>query len=119
MIKTIAGFFFILWGILDAIKYHLQASKIRKVKTAKEHSRMFLNMAIGNDIYRFIYFWYVNRDLYVLFTAFLAIIFMFEYWWMIYLYYPYKKRNKNRFKKPNIFIYVVNSLLPNSLRKHL
>jgi len=119
MIKEIAGVVFVVWGIIDAIKYHLQASKIRKVRSGREHSRMFLNMAIGNDIYRFVYFWYINRDLYVLFTALLAIVFMVEYWWALYLYYPYRYRNLNGFKRPNILIYLINSLLPNSIRRRL
>ena len=119
MIKAIAGAIFVIWGYLDAIKYHLQASKIRKVKSAKEHSRMFLNMAIGNDLYRFIYFWFIDRNIYVLITALLAIIFMLEYWFMIYLYYPYRRRNQKNFKKPSVFIYFINSLLPNRTRKHL
>jgi hypothetical protein len=119
MFKEFAGYLFILWGILDAIKYHLQASRIRKVKTAKEHSRMFLNMAIGNDLYRFIYFLFINRDYYVLFTALLAIIFMLEYWWEIYSHYPYRCRKLNNFKKPNITLYVINSILPNRIRRRL
>ncbi len=118
MIKEITGMIFILWGILDAYKYELQASKIRKVKSAKEHSRMFLNMAIGNDVYRLIYFWFINKDWYVLITALLAIIFMLDYWLQIYRFYPYRQK-KYQNKKPDILSYLVNSLLPNHLRKHL
>jgi hypothetical protein len=119
MIKEIAGYIFVIWGILDAYKYELQALKILKVKSAKEHSRMFLNMAIGNDIYRFVYFFFVNKDWYVLATALLAIVFMLHYWFMIYLHYPYRRRNYYNFKRPNAFIYFINSLLPNRVRKHL
>jgi len=119
MFNTIAGYVFIAWGIIDAIKYHLQAARIRKVKSGKEHSRMFLNMAIGNDLYRLLYFWFVNKDFYVLATALLAIVFMLEYWWELYLYYPYRNRTKCNFKRPDIFTYIVNSLLPNHLRRHL
>ena len=122
MIKEVSGLIFVIWGILDAYKYELQALKIRKVKSAKEHSRMFLNMAIGNDIYRFVYFWFINRDLYVLATAILAMVFMLHYWWEIYKFYPYKKYPKEVIKtmqRPNMLLYIVNSLLPNKIRKHL
>lgn len=119
MIKEMAGLIFIGWGVLDAVKYELQASKIRNVKSAKEHSRMFLNMAIGNDVYRLAYFWFINKDYYVLATAILAIIFMLDYWYQIYRFYPYRNRTKPNFKRPDIFTYVVNSLLPNHLRRHL
>lgn len=118
MLNEIAGYIFVIWGILDAVKYEIQAQKIRKVKSAREHSRMFLNMAIGNDVYRFIYFYFFNRDWYVLFTALLAIIFMLHYFWEIYKFYPYKIK-ANKIKRPSIILYTINSLLPNRIRKHL
>ncbi len=114
---TITGFF-------DAYKYHWQAQSIKKIKLAKGHSRKFMNAAINNDRARIFYlclfgYIYGKLDWYLLSSSLFAIIFMLECWYIIYLYYPYRHRGLIGFKRPNILIYFINSILPNRIRRKL
>jgi hypothetical protein len=77
-----------------------------------------MNFALGNDLIKLIY-GVVIWDFYIILTSVLALVTMIYMWWQIYKFYPYKKRGLIHFRKPNIFIYVINSLLPNSLRRKL
>lgn len=115
---NILGLIMTFFGVFDAVKYHWNTSKIRKAQSSREHSRMFLNVALFNDFARILY-GLCKPDWYVLASALLATVFMLECWWAIYQYYPYRYRNLKNFKRPNVFAYFVNSLLPNSIRKRL
>lgn len=119
IVKNIAGAILIFWGYFDGVKYHLQAKAVRKAKSARGNSRMFTNLAIGNDVYRLFYFFFIDRNFYVLLTSIIALIFMLELWYVQYKFYPYKYRGLSSFKRPNIILYIINSWLPNSIRKHL
>jgi hypothetical protein len=119
IIRNIAGVLLVIWGYGDAIKYHFQAQAIRKEKLARGHSRKFINLAIGNDKYRLFYFFFIDRNFYLLLATIIALIFMLELWFIQYKYYPYKKRGLLNFKRPNFFIYLWNSILPNNIRKRL
>jgi hypothetical protein len=118
-IKNLFGFILMIWGYIDAIKYRDQTCKIRQVNTARGNSRKFINKAIGNDLFRLFYFFFVDRNFYVLITSILALICMIELWFTIYWFYPYKCRGLNGFKRPNIMLYFINSALPNRIRKRL
>lgn len=117
-LTNIIGFVLIFTGVFDASKYAIQALKIQKAKSAKNFSRKFMNIAIGNDIIRIVYgllIW----DVYIVITGVLAFVTMMYMWWEIYLWYPYRYRNLINFKRPNVFVYLINSLLPNKIRKRL
>lgn len=116
--KQIIGILLIITGIFDAWKYTWEAGKIKSVGTAKGHSRKFINMAITNDLVRIIYS-VLLQDAYLMFINAIALFCMFKLWWSIYLYYPYRNRTQYGFKRPNVFLYIVNSILPNSIRKRL
>lgn len=116
--KQIIGVLLIITGIFDAIKYIWEAKKISEVGTAKGHSRKFINMALTNDLVRITYSILIV-DFYLMFINAIALFCMFKLWWTIYLYYPYKNRNLLNWKRPNVFLYTLNSILPNSLRKKL
>jgi len=118
-IRNLAGLVLILWGYFDGIKYHFQAQAIRKTKLARGHSRKFINIALGNDKYRLFYFFFIDRNFYVLLTSIIALVFMIELWITQYKYYPYRMRGCSNFKRPNIFIYLFNSLISNKIRKRL
>jgi len=118
MIKEILGIILVITGIFDSIKYYWFGKKIKEVKSSKSYSRKGMNWAIFHDLFRLIYAYYI-KDLYIGFASILALITMVYCWWQIYLYYPYHYRNLKNFKRPNIFIYFINSLLPNQLRKRL
>jgi hypothetical protein len=115
-----------LWGIgllitrfCDGYKYHIEANAIRRAKTAKGHSRKFINIAWGSDLYMLIYLLNNNIDWFMIISFIIALIFMTEHWITVYKFYPYKCRGLQGFKKPNLIIYLLNSLLPNKIRRRL
>lgn len=118
ILVNIFGILLVFTGILDALKYGIQGYKIQKAKSAKNFSRQFMNFALGNDIVKLAY-GIVIWDFYIVFTSILALVTMIYMWYQIYINYPYKYRNLRNFKKPNIFKYIWNSILPNNLRKRL
>lgn len=117
-IKQIFGVLLVITGIFDAIKYSLQALKIQKKRSADTMSRKFVLMAIGNDLIKIVYSILI-QDVYIFISSILALACMFHLWWMVYLYYPYRKRNQYGFKRPNIFKFTWNACIPNKVRKHL
>jgi uncharacterized membrane protein len=119
LLKNIAGIILIFWGYFDAIKYYFQAQKIRELRSAKGNSRKFINMAIGNDLYRLFYFYFIDKNYYVLATSVLALICMIYLWNQIYWFYPYRCRGLDGFKRSSIMLFLLNSFVPNKLRKRL
>ena len=118
ILVNLFGILLIATGILDAAKYAIQGRKIQVAKSAKNFSRQFMNFALGNDIIKLAY-GLIIWDFYIVLTSILALVTMIYMWYQIYLWYPYRKRGLNNFKRPNILIYIINSLLPNRLRKRL
>ena len=119
MIKELAGFGLIVWGYLDGIKYCIEANKIKRLRSSKNHSRRFIDLALGNDLYRLMYFCFIDRNIYLLITTLIALVCMLYMFWEIYLWYPYRMRGCSNFRRPNLFLYTLNSLLPNRLRRRL
>ena len=118
MIHTVLGVLMTITGIFDAIKYVWEAQAIMKVKTSKGHSRKFINAAIINDVVRIAYLLICPKlDYYLLISAFVAIGCMLYMYWQVYWFYPYRTYKNG--KKPNLPLYIINSLLPNSIRKRL
>jgi hypothetical protein len=117
-LTNIIGFLFIITGCLDAIKYLWEASKVKNAKSAKTHSRKFINCALLNDIVKLAY-GVCLMDIYIILTSIIAIFTMSYLWWQIFLWYPYKQRGLINFRRPNVFVYLINSILPNSLRRRL
>jgi hypothetical protein len=117
-LKDLCGILLVITSVFDAIKYSLQASKIRHTKTAKSQSRKFINFAILNDVVKLIY-GFVIMDWFIIISSLLAIGCMLDLWYTTYLYYPYKCRGLIGFKRPNLILYFINSILPNSIRKRL
>ena len=118
ILKDFLGGLLIVTSIFDAIKYSLQARKIQKAKTAKSISRKFINFALTNDLVKLGY-GFIIMDLFIMFSSILALICMIDLWWQIYWWYPYRMRGCVNFRRPNIALYIINSILPNSLRKRL
>jgi len=117
-LKDILGGALIITSIFDAIKYSLQAQKIRHTQTAKSQSRKFINFAIVNDVVKLAYGG-VIVDWFIIISSLLAIGCMLDLWYTTYLYYPYKCRGLMGFKRPNIIIYLINSIQPNHIRRRL
>lgn len=117
-ILHITGFMLALTGWRDAYKYHISAQTIRKIKTAKGHSRRYINDAIHHDLWRIIHCC-ILPDWWLVFSSIVAIFFMIEHWYTVYLYYPYKLRGCPNFKRPSLWIYFFNSIVPNKVRRKL
>jgi uncharacterized protein with PQ loop repeat len=117
-LQNIVGWLLIYGGILDAYKYIIQGLRIKQDKSAKSISRRFINYAIFCDIIKLLYS-IIIKDFYIFTISIIALICMEFMWYEMYIYYPYKNRNLLNFKRPNIFIYIINSLLPNNQRKRL
>lgn len=118
MFKDIFGTLLVLTGILDAIKYSLQAYKIHQAKSSRSISRKFINFALLNDYVKLGYGVCIG-DMFIILSSILALICMMHLFFEIYWWYPYKCRGLCNFKRPNIFVYIINSWLPNYLRKKL
>jgi uncharacterized protein with PQ loop repeat len=118
LLKDILGGLLIVTSIFDALKYSLQARKIQKEKTAKSMSRKFINFALTNDFVKLAY-GIIICDLFIMASSILALICMVDLWWQIYWFYPYRMRGCQHFKRTNIILYLINSILPNRLRKRL
>lgn len=118
VLKDILGGLLIITSIFDAFKYSIQARKIQKAKTAKSMSRKFINFALINDFVKLSYGIVIN-DLFIIFSSILALGCMMHLWWQIYWFYPYRMGGCSNFKRPNILLYLINSIVPNSIRKRL
>ena len=114
----VLGVGLVITGILDGWKYHWLAVAIRKAGTAKGQSRKFVNAALGKDIV-FLAYLSLKPDWYIILMTFIGFIFTIELMITVYNFYPYRYRNLNNFKKPNFFVYLINSLLSNRIRKRL
>lgn len=117
-LKDIVGGVLVLTSILDAIKYLWNAEAIKKVGTARGHSRKFLNAALFNDIVK-LFYGFIIMDAFIILSSIMALITMGYNFFIVYWFYPYRKRGLINFKRPNIFIYTINSILPNQIRRRL
>lgn len=118
ILVNVFGILLIITGVFDAAKYALQGRKIQVAKSAKNFSRKFINFALVNDIVKLAY-GVIIWDFYIVFTSILALVTILYMGYQIYLYYPYRNRGLKNFRRPNIIIYIINSLLPNCLRRKL
>lgn len=117
-LKDFFGGLLIITSLFDAWKYIWQIKSIKKVGTAKGHSRKFINAAIFNDIIKLCY-GLIILDIFIVTSSILALVTMGYNFYIIYKYYPYRYRNLLNWKRPNIINYFINSILPNSIRKKL
>jgi len=118
ILLTITGILLTITGIWDGYKYHWSAQAIRRTQTAKGQSRKFINAALSNDLIRIVYCILIF-DWWLVASSLFALVFMVEHWWCVYRFYPYRCRGLYGFKRPNILLYLINSLLPNKIRKRL
>jgi hypothetical protein len=117
-LKQIFGALLIFTSIFDALKYSIQARKVVHVGSAKAMSRNFINWAMMNDIVK-LFYGIVILDGYIVLSSLLALGCMTHLWIVIYMYYPYRMRGCPNFKPPNVMLYLINSILPNDIRKRL
>ena len=118
VIKEVFGILLIFTGVFDAGKYSLQAFKIQKVQSARAQSRKFVLMAIGNDLIKTVYSVLI-LDPYIFLSSILALFCMLHLWYVVYLFYPYKHRGLHHFKRPSLWKFTINAMIPNRMREKL
>jgi hypothetical protein len=118
LLTQVIGAALVISGVYDGYKYHWLSVAIRKAGTAKGQSRKFVNAALAKDIIIFLYM-ILKFDLYILLMTFVGFIFTIELLITIYYFYPYRYRNLLNWKRPSLIIYIINSWMPNSLRRKL
>jgi hypothetical protein len=112
--------FVLISGYFDAEKYETQRNKIIRLKTAKSQSRMFLNKAFVLDIGKLVYVLYkYSNDWILILISVAPLLTIARVYWVTYLYYPYKLRGLQNFKRPGFWTYFYNSWIPNRKRKRL
>ena len=118
MLKEVFGIALIITGLFDSWKYVWQSQKIIRTRCAKGQSRKFINVAIFNDMVRIAYA-LIIVDYYILATSLFVFFCMIHLLIVTYIYYPYRGRGLHNFKRPNFILYMINSILPNTIRKRL
>lgn len=106
-------------GIMDSWKYKLLSNKISRLKTSREHSRTFLNISIFNRFFLLLYSYFVLNDWVVTWICIIALYTLFEAFYTMFLFYPYRRRGLKNFRRPSLLKYTLNSLIPNQIRKRL
>lgn len=106
-------------GILDAFKQRFLTKKVLRYKSTKGVSRMFINVSIFHKILLTAWAVFYLHDWVVSISSLVALVTTLELWWVTFLNYPYIGRGRFGFKRPNIFYYVYNSLLPNVIAKRI
>lgn len=108
----------LICGFVDAVKYRIETNKIKRTKSSRDVSRRFTLMAVGCDIVLLAYVILI-KDLTLTIVRFMSLYFMCELYWWQYIFYPYKMRKLENFKRPSFFRFFVNSCKPNRIRKRL
>lgn len=106
-------------GILDSWKYKFLTQKVSRLKSSREISRKFINISILKNFVLLIACWVYLNDWAVMWSCIFSLYTGAEAFHAVYLHYPYKKRGLKNFKRPSIFKYFVNSVMPNKFTKRL
>lgn len=114
----IIRFLVLITGFVDAIKYRVETSKIKRTKSSRDISRKFTLMAIVCDIILLVYVVLIKEPT-LFIVRLMSLFFMIELFWNQYIHYPYKLRNVYNFRRPNFFVFLWNACLPNKKRKRL
>lgn len=117
-LKTLFGVLVLIAGIFDAYKYRRQTQKLKRNKSSRNISRMFVFIAIICDIVIVLYT-VIIKDFILIIIRTLSLYTMCELYYYVWKFYPYKNRKKRKFKKPNLILFLRNTLLPNNIRRHL
>lgn len=118
IIGIILGYLLIIFGLLDGTKYISFGHKIRKVKSSKAYSRKGMNFAWINCFVTVLYGVYI-MDNYLAWSRIFILLAITYCWVEIYNFYNFRNRGLIHFKKPSIWVYLCNSMLPNRYRRHL
>ena len=106
---TVFKFVVLVAGLLDAYKYRRQSNKIRRTKSSRNLSRLFILFAIFSDMLLISYCIYIKDAILIIIRS-ASLYTMCEVYWSIYIYYAYKDRKKRKFKRPSFWRFLLNSL---------
>jgi len=116
--KNIVQFLVLVAGIADAYKYSRLQQKIVRTQSSRDVSRMFSMIAIICDII-FVAYTLMIKDPFLIFVRSVALYTTVNLYFFIYLYYPFKMRKLDNFKRPSLWVFILNTLEPNGRRKRL
>ena len=117
--KEFFEYMVLILGMLDSWKYHFLARKMARYKSSRDVSRKFTNIGILYRIVLFLYAYFLLNDWVISISCIVAIFTLGETMYYGYLYYPYLNKKKKNFSRPSFIKYLINSVLPNCLAKHL
>jgi len=106
-------------GVLDAYKYKLMTQKVARLKESGQIPRLFLVWSIFNRVGLLLYVWLLLHDLILITTSIIALYTMFEAYYYVYDYYPYRGRGRKNFKKPSIWKFTKDIFSKNKYGKRL
>ena len=106
-------------GFLDAYKYKLMTQKVARLKASGQIPRKFLVWSILNRIVLLLYVWLLLNDLILITTSVIALYTMFEAYYYVYNYYPYRGRGRKNFRKPSIWKFTEDIFSKNKYGKRL
>lgn len=100
-------------GIYDAEKYGSQTAKIRRKKTSGVQSRWFLVKAwlIDVAVLGYVIANYPT-DYTLLFVRVLPLFTIGYLYYVVWQFYPYKRRGLNGFKRPSLIEFIIDSCRP-------
>lgn len=116
--KKVVQFLVLIAGVADAYKYSRLRQKIMRTKSSRDVSRMFSFIAIVCDIILVAYTLFI-RDPFLIFVRSIALYTTIDLYYFIYYFYPFKMRKLDNFKRPSLWIFILNTLEPNHIRKRL
>lgn len=106
-------------GILDAFKYKFLSQKIARLKSSREISRKFINISLLKNFVLLLWAYFFLKDWAVTWSCVISLYTGWEAFLTIYEHYPYQMRGCNNFKRPSLWKYTLNSIIPNTKRKRL
>jgi len=109
----------LITGIADAFKYKLLAEKVGRLKSSREISRNFINISLLKNFVLFLWAYFFLKDWAVTWSCLISLWTGGEAFIVVYKNYPYRMRGMKNFKRPSIWTYTLNSIIPNKNRKRL
>ena len=116
---TILKFAVLILGFMDAYKYKLMTQKVARLKASGQIPRKFLIWSILNRLVLLLYVWLELNDWVLITTSIVGLYTMFEAFYYVYDYYPYRNRGLKNFRKPSIWKFIKDIFSKNKYGKRL
>ena len=106
-------------GFMDAYKYKFMTQKIGRLKASGQIPRKFLVWSILNRVVLLLYVWLQFNDKILITTCLIGLFTMFEAFYYVYEYYPYRGRGRKNFRKPSMWVFIKDIFSRNTYGKRL